>query len=433
MKRYLSEWLLLTIVLLLTVAIFNLVVDPYGLFRLVDRPGFNQIKPTAGAHGAMAKAYQVLRIQPRGLILGNSRSEVGLDPDHPAWPENSRPVFNLALPGTGPQTTLGYLQHVISNSKEKGKPKIETAVWGIDFMDFLVDASGQSLVRATKKDRRLLGAPGDARNPYHALQQLRDYAEATLTLAAFLDSVHTLTNSENPYSEDLTPLGFNPMKDYRKITAEEGYPAVFRQKEIENTKAYLRRSKEIFDAEGRSSPAFESLREIVAICRQNKIALYLIIYPYHAHLLEIMRITGHWSAFESWKREVVHIVETEGMTHGSRVQVWDFSMINELTSEAVPFDHARDATMNWYWEAGHFKRELGDLILNRVFAEGGQFKDFGVLLTSENVDRQITAMRAQELLYRQNHVQEIEALEKIASSMKTWQRKRAVVATPPVK
>lgn len=422
MKNYLRLWLSLTAALLLAVATFNFIVDPYGLFRRVDRPGFNNIKPAAGAHGAMAKAYQVLRIQPRGLIFGNSRSEVGLDPEYPAWPENTRPVFNLALPGSGPQTTLRYLQHVLVNSEVRGVPKPEVVVWGIDSMDFLVDASRQGPVEDTKKDMRLLANPDGSRNLYHALQKIRDYTESTLTLAAFLDSVRTLTNKGNPFSEDLTQFGFNPMRDYRKIEADEGYHAVFRQKDIENTKANLRRPKDIFDAGGRSSPAFDALRQVMALCRQNHIALHLIIYPYHTHLLEIIRITGHWSAFESWKREIVHIVGTARSNQEKPVQVWDFSMINKFTSEAVPLANDRGTVMHWYWEAGHFKRELGDMILNRIFARADEINDFGVLLTSDNVDRQITAMRAQELTYRQNHAQDMEELETIATNIKFRQR-----------
>ena len=98
LNRYLSIWFAATAMLVCAVAAINLVVDPYGLFRLVDRPGFNSIKPTAAGHGAMSKAYQLLRVQPKALILGNSRAEVGLDPNHPGWPTEARPVYNDALP-----------------------------------------------------------------------------------------------------------------------------------------------------------------------------------------------------------------------------------------------------------------------------------------------------------------------------------------------
>lgn len=423
MKRYLWLWLSLTLVILLAVATFNLIVDPYGLFRLVDQSGFNHIKPAAGAHGAMAKAYQVLRIQPRGLILGNSRSEVGFNPEHSAWPENARPVFNLALPGTGPQTTLRYLQHVLANSKA-GNGKPEVVVWGIDFMDFLVEAEPQHSVEEPKEDMRMLANSVGSRNPYYALQKVRDYTESTLTLAAFLDSARTLSNRGNSFSADLTPLGFNPMRDYLKIEADEGYFSVFRQKDIDNTKAYLRRPKDIFYAGDHSSLEFAALRQVVNLCRQNHIALHLIIYPYHAHLQEIIRLTGHWPAFESWKREIVDIVGTIDSHYEVPIQVWDFSMINKFTSEVVPSAHDHGSSMRWYWEAGHFKRELGDLILDRIFSRGAEINQFGALLTLDNINSQITAMRAQELGYRQNDAPDIEALEMIAVKIKSQQRKR---------
>lgn len=144
MKRYLLMWLGATGALLVSVASINLVVDPYGLFRVVDAAGFNAVKPKAGLHGATAKAYQVLRANPRTLILGNSRAEVGFAPDFAGWPAAGRPVFNLALPGTGPSTTLDYLQHAIAHAADGNAPRIERVVWGVDFPDFLTDATTQA-------------------------------------------------------------------------------------------------------------------------------------------------------------------------------------------------------------------------------------------------------------------------------------------------
>lgn len=418
-RRYLRLWLVLAGVLVLLVAGVNLVVDPYGLFRLLDAPGFNTLKPNAGAHGATVKAYQVLRVRPRGLILGNSRAEVGLDPEHPAWPIGVRPVFNLALPGTGTATTLRYLQHALADSGgvEQGKPTV--VVWGIDFMDFLVDAGEP--VRSRPRGReggRLLVNPDGSHNPGRILQQVRDYGEASLTLGAFFDSVQTVRSQGNPYSADLTPLGFNPMRDYLRITGDEGYWAVFRQRDMENIKAYLQRPKDIFDARGRSSPALDDLRQVLRMCREQGIALQLVIYPYHAHLLETIRITGHWQAFEAWKRAVVQVVAEDARVAGTPVPLWDFSGFNALTSEAVPNKGDRRAKMRWYWEAGHFKRELGDLILERLFAHPGESTAFGILLGMDNIEAQIMAVREQGMAYRRAHLQEVAELEHIASQMR---------------
>lgn len=420
MRSYLALWLTLTAGLALAVAGFNLVVDPYGLVRRVEAPGFNAVKPAAGAHGATVKAYQVLRVNPRALILGNSRAEVGFDPGHPAWPAEARPVFNLALPGTGTATTLRYLRHVLANGAGAGARKPVVAVWGIDFMDFLVDAGAPRRAGSSgpEGERLLVNADGE-RNPRRVLRQVRDYAGATLTLGAFIDSLGTLVNQGNPYAADLTLLGFNPMRDYLKITADEGYWAVFRQRDLENIKAYLRRPRDLFDAAGRSSPALDDLDQVLRLCRRHGIALHLVIYPYHAHLLEILRLTGHWPAFEVWKRAVVqHVAEEARAAGGPAFALWDFSGFDASTTETIPARGDRRTRMHGYWEAGHFKGELGGRVLARVFARPEAPAGFGVPLGPDNIEAQIAAGRAQEARYRQDHAQEVMELERLTASMR---------------
>lgn len=415
MQRYLAFWLSLSASLLILVGAFNLVVDPYGLFRLVDEPGFNGIKPKAGAHGALAKAYQVLRVRPGGLILGNSRSEVGFDPASSAWPGAAQPVFNLTLPGTGTRTSLQYLQHVLAGG-QANKPRV--VVWGVDFMDFLVDGGAPHAPdKSVQHDKRLLTADG-ASHRDRLSRQLRDYTEATLTLGAFEDSVQTLFSQRDLYAEDLTPLGFNPMRDYLKISADEGYWAVFRQKDIENMKSFLRRPQDLRHADGAPSRAMEDLVAVMRLCREQGIALHLLIYPYHAHLLETFRITGHWPGFEAWKRELAHLVADEARRHGGKaVPLWDFSQFNELTGEPIPARGDRQTAMRWYWEAGHFKRELGELVLMRVFDKPGSREGFGVLLSPANVEDQITLIRGQEHAYRASHSKTVGELEEMAAGM----------------
>jgi hypothetical protein len=415
-RRYLFVWLGLTGVLLGTVALVNLVIDPYGLFRLIDRPGINNVKPTAGAHGGMIKAYQVLRVQPRGLILGNSRAEVGLDPRHPGWPRSAQPVFNLALPGTGTHTTLRNLQHVLHAESQIGKPVV--VIWGIDFMDFLVDARQQRKAGAFgKDDRRLLALPDGSANPSRPMQIVRDYTESTLTLSAFLDSMETLRTQGNPHAADLTPLGFNPMRDYLAIAATEGYRSLFWQRDLQNMRDYLRRPRDIFDGDGRSSPALDDLRQILKLCRENGIDLRLAIYPYHAHLSEIIHLTGHRPAFEDWKRAVVHIVDEDARAGGG-VPIWDFSAINALTSENVPGKGDLRTKMRWYWEAGHYKQELGDLMQDRIFnGANAKHPEFGILLTKANLESVIEADQRRATVYRIDHAADFKELADMAARL----------------
>lgn len=370
MKRYLSTWFLATALLLLAIVAINLAVDPYGIFRLVDQPGFNSVKPTAASHGAMSKAYQVLRVQPKTLILGNSRAEVGLDPNHPAWPQSARPVYNAALPGTGTATSLRYLQHVLAAAAGDPAKQPALVLWGVDFMDFLTDPTKPTLARTVNTDNaesmRLLTAAATIR----MRQQMRDYAESTLTLGVLVDSLTTLANQRNPYAVDLTPQGFNPMHDYLKITADEGYWAVFRQKDLMYDKSFARFPKGIFDASGNTSRHWQDLQDIMRLCRQHGIELRLFTYPYHAHMLDTFAKTGQTHGFELWKSTLAKTLTDEAVASVKPAFVlWDFSTLNAITDEAVPPKGDRKSSMRWYWEAGHFKRELGGLMLEQMLGQ----------------------------------------------------------------
>lgn len=401
MKHYLSIWLASTAAALVLIGMFNGLVDPYGIFRLVDQEGVNRIKPAAANQGAMAKAYSLMRQQPRTLIIGNSRSEVGFDPLSPEWLADTKPVFNAALPGTGTATSLAYFRHFLALANKTPSAEPTTLVWGIDFMDFLVDGGTPTgSMPPTRRNGRLLVDPDGASSFDHWERRLRDYVEASFTLTATLDSLQTLTNQRNPYAAQLTSQGFNPMRDYERIAADEGYWTLFRQRDQSNVKAYLKRPTDIYEHGRNSSEALDHLREVLALSRSHGVRVKLVIYPYHARLLEIIRITGHWSGFEEWKRALVKVVEASNAGQGNPAELWDFSGFNEYTMEVVPSKGDRAAKMLWYWEAGHFKRALGDRVIERVFSNEHTNSAFGLRISSDNIEQHLANMQFAAVGYR---------------------------------
>jgi hypothetical protein len=115
---------------LLLTGLLNGVVDPLGIFRWVDRPGFNHVKPVEAEHRRLIKAYGIRSIRPRGLIFGSSRAEAGLDPRHPAWPEPARPVYNAAFPDGNVYEMRRYLEHALALAD------VRDVVIGLDFFAF---------------------------------------------------------------------------------------------------------------------------------------------------------------------------------------------------------------------------------------------------------------------------------------------------------
>jgi hypothetical protein len=51
---------------------------------------------------------------------------------------------------------------------------------------------------------------------------------------------------------------------------------------------------------------------------------------------------------------------------GSEVRLFDFAQESAVSREPVPPPGDRHTQMRWYWEAGHFKSELGDRLVARM-------------------------------------------------------------------
>lgn len=134
-------------------------------------------------------------------------------------------------------------------------------------------------------ERRLLVTGLGRPNPDYLQQRIEDFFATVLSLDALIDSISTVNAQHTRYPADLTERGFNPMHDYEGIAKREGYYAMFRQRDQENARAYLRRPKNIYVRGKADSPQLEVLRRIIAVCQEQGTELYVVIYPYHAHLL----------------------------------------------------------------------------------------------------------------------------------------------------
>jgi len=382
-REYLWIWFWWTVVLLGSVAAINVLIDPYGLFRVVDVPGLNRLKSQASERGPLFKHANVTRVQPKTLILGNSRAEIGFDPDSLAWPDAARPVFNLALPGAGVGAVAGDFARALRGTNP------ELAVVGLDFVDFRVDPkAGDSF--------RLAQGAGDR------WRDLLDRSSAVLTLTAFADSLATVRAQHEPLSTGLTDAGFNPKHDYTAIARREGYFALFRQRDQENALNYSRGPKSVFQRDGRASPGFDAVDSIIAQARARGIALRFVIYPYHAHTLVLFHLAGLWPAYEDWKRELVRRVDAARET--ADVELWDFTAFSPYADERIPSPGDTRSELAWYWEAGHFKKALGDIVLARMFGAQGTL---GSRLAADMLETHLADQAAARLAYETTHREDV--------------------------
>lgn len=103
--------------------------------------------------------------------------------------------------------------------------------------------------------------------------------------------------------------------------------------------------------------------------------------------------------------------------------LWDFSGFNSLTTEEVPALGDTETRMKWYWESSHYKKELGDLVLDRVLDYSSPNRkvpaDFGVLLDSKMLEAHLNQVRIDRDVWRKSHPEDVKEIADMAAKAET--------------
>lgn len=337
-------------------------IDPYRLFGVVDVAGFNHTKPQPDQYREQIKIAQARSMRANTLFFGNSRVENGLNPDNRQLRARGLSAYNLGLSGT----RLSVAQRAFDGVRGGARPVM--AVVGVEFQDFLIDP-----------------AHPPARSAKAPTGNLQWRMETMFSMTSALDAIKTLRIQHDAEAETMSPRGLNPLLDYRRYAREEGYYAIFQQRAEENAKALARRPHGLLVAGTDSSEEFAQLHQMLAALAADGAEIHLVIYPYHAQLLAMFEQAGLWPAFEQWKALVLREADAVKRERpGARITLWDFSGFWPVQCERIPAKGDTRSATRWYWEAGHFKTSLGDLILDRVLGGAGPI---GQVLTADNLEQ----------------------------------------------
>jgi hypothetical protein len=368
------RWMLLAAAALVLLAgAVNLAIDPYGLFGAPAIPGVNAKKSEAYNHVRLAKQQRLLRLQPATLLIGNSRVDVGLDPESPLWPVRMQPVVNMGVPGEGLEGSLASLRLALRETPAT------TIFLGLDFTDFL------SLAPSDDPD----AAQPDALAP--------TIPAVLFSTSALADSLLTVIDQSRPYATAMTAAGFNPMADHEAIIAREGHFALADKKNRENLARLLARSASVFHADGHPGAPLQQLAALLAEAATARIRVIAIIYPFHAEFLQSIALSGRGPAFAAWKRAVAARFWPVALPGWA---LWDFGVYGPETVEPFPPEGDRQARMRYWWEPGHFKAAFGERMLAQVLtgAPGP-----GIALKPGMIDRHLAIQEARARRYAERN------------------------------
>ncbi|WP_204150273.1 hypothetical protein [Leptolyngbya sp. CCY15150] len=403
-SAYVRNFLLSTLIFVGVIASFNFIVDPYGLFRIVDIEGFNTLKPEFNRNLIHSKTAAIRYVKPESIILGTSRANQGYDPDHPGWGDEAPyPRFNLGTPAANIYRMYRLVQH------SQSVQPLKQIIFALDFFSFNAYRANDGGIDSYV-DVSYEGKP----QPFAHLKGL---FPAFISFDAISSSFKTIGDQD--LDKVQSTYFFNGFQ-YKAGRAYQNRVHYLRGCARFVKSVYFpppRRLYDFYDAQTQRD-SFALFRELVSMAYTNQIDLRFAINPPHAYLMEVISRANIWDKFEEWKRALVDINEEEAARHNAEpYPIWDFSGYNSVTTQEIPDEQTLDTGDFYYHEASHFKALAGDMILDRVLdyqdSEREVPDDFGVRLTSESIEQHLAQIRADRRFYRRTHAEEVNDVKEV--------------------
>jgi hypothetical protein len=379
-KRYLWQVTGLTAAWFLAVAGTNVVVDPHGVFRLVELPALAPYKErlldrTAKAEIARSGECDV-------LLVGDSRVWIGFNPLHPGLAGFGR-VHNCAFTGS----TVYEGARVLELARHTRPPRL--VVWGFDpeIVPGLAEEHATTALPMTRLD------PDLALWPYHRLHTI---GISTLR-ESFCALVRAARHREAPWVRRGQAL--------RWVRPGVDYTATF-------TWILAECFGDMAPLSAGEDTGVDRLVQLLERLQADGTRVVLFFPPMHATRHEILfRTENTRHRAETIARELVGRIDDLNARRSGRpaVELWDFRGFTAYHAEDLPPRDQR-RPMRWHWEPLHFREELGDLVLSRMFGPGPTADGFGVRLTGANIQQHLADLARQRRRYLRNHPEQANIL-----------------------
>jgi hypothetical protein len=325
------------------IAALGLVVDGYGIFgtRLIPASRFPPNLRLARGWDRVTKAIEIAERQgDKILFVGDSRTQLGLDPDSPALAGVKG--YNAGLIGSNLSEQLVALDYSLAH-----EPGIRRIVWGLSYEEFPFEIfswtdygdsafAGRGIVFGLL---RHLFARDRVISSWKALLQARRSVRAMMK-----------RNGVAIFSGD--PV--------------EG-PAISRLFESElrgmSPNILVPRPREVMDE------AHDKLRRRLAELKAAGFDVDLVIVPLHIWRIEFFRQTGIEIKSDTWKRGIAATVEGLAAAPGpGKLRFFDFARPHPFVEQQV-YAPPPPGERRYYLETSHFYPWLGDKVLAKIFGK----------------------------------------------------------------
>ncbi len=354
-KKWIRIWFIITIIIPF-VGIFNYLFDLYGFNNFITINRINSEKNSNATLTTRFKSKMLEKGNFNTIMLGTSKTGV-MNPEIIDKYLDGK-TFNLAYPGsvTEMQNRLFFYALKYNN--------IKNVVYGIDFMSF-------NESRVVKNDFQ----------EFYELQKKIENKEKISNFDLYLN-IETFKKSmkllvENILgTKEIKPIYLsNGMRDHLNYIKELENGMYNFDKEVNKEIKHYYGIGGIYKKYNFSYEYLEYFQEIITFCRKNNIKMWIYIPPMYSDLFNALEPAGYFDEFETFKRELVKITD-----------FIDFTGNNTINMDK-----------NNYWDGAHLRKELTEILMSKVFNDKlvkGP-KDFGVLVTKDNIEEHLYNVREQ--------------------------------------
>jgi hypothetical protein len=324
---------------LVLIAALGFVVDAYGVLgtRLIPASRFPPNLRLMNGWDRVTKAIEIAERQgDKILFLGDSRTQIGLDPDSPALAGVKG--YNAALVGATLAEQIVALNYCLAS-----KPSINHIVWGLSFEEFpfgIVTWSdyedspfaGRSIVSGLL---RHLFAYDRVESSWKALLQARHLVRATMKR-------NGVATGDPTEGRAIAPLFERELKGMSHIITGP-------------------RPQPVMDQ------AYDNLKRRLGELKASGIDVDVVLVPLHVWRLEFFRQTSVEPQDDAWKRRIAATLEELAAEPGSgKLRLFDFARPHPFVEQSV---HAPPSPgeRRYFFESSHFYPWLGDKVLAKVF------------------------------------------------------------------
>jgi hypothetical protein len=365
-RRYLFEFLLSLAVFVVLFGAFNSLINPYLIYPFPRIAGLSSLKVASGTREPFMKAYDAPRHAASTLILGSSRSDIGLNPQAAQWLTDQRPVYNMSLAGSNLAQSVAYLEHYL---RERGGAEgLKRLYVGLDFESYLhptVGTSKRAVAASLAPDDIRIGVAPSTQSEVR-LQRLKDTIWSTLSLDATGDSVSTMLASMRGQGGDMRDDGQFADFIMSQGVVSNGYRGLFEAAHLHYLKFYGNGQRQLERSGAAIDMNWKAFETLIELCVEHHLELIIYLQPAHAERWDLLQRLGHGQDLEVWKADVFAGVQA-GRRQGVRVLLFDLAGYDKAHIQEVPLDRLGSGSSSFnYFDSVHYRGELAQLLLNAL-------------------------------------------------------------------